>query len=142
MHSKTWVYIPVRECDRTIFILVPQRQKKYILNSFKHFFFQNFRSLREYTLDHVQHTHNFSINHFASCLHRICQLWNKKITLFFLVSGQNQLVVFTLNSQKFFLEVTIFFHSWKNNNIIKKVSGSSFQYCNVTYWQFKYSLGQ
>ena len=73
-------------------------KKKYILNSFKHFFFQNFRSLREYTLDHVQHTHNFSINHFASCLHRICQLWNRKFTLFFLVSGQNQLVVFTFNS--------------------------------------------
>ena len=132
------VGIPVlRECDFST-----SKTKKNVLNFFNTFF-QNFRSLREYTLDHhVQHAHNFSINHFASCLHRICQLWNKKITLFFSVSGQNQLVVFPLNSQNFFFEVAIFFHSWKNDNNRKKVSGSSFQYCNVTYWQFKYSLGQ
>ena len=110
------VGIPVlRECDFST-----SKTKKNVLNFFNTFF-QNFRSLREYTLDHhVQHAHNFSINHFASCLHRICQLWNKKITLFFSVSGQNQLVVFTLNSQNFFLEVAIFFTHEKMIIIEKK----------------------
>ena len=115
MKWKTWVY-PYYESV----ILVLQRQKKMFW-IFLTLFFQNFRSLREYTLDHhVQHAHNFSINHFASCLHRICQLWNKKITLFFSVSGQNQLVVFTLNSQNFFLEVAIFFTHEKMIIIEKK----------------------
>ena len=109
----------IRVWSHNFYFSTSKAKKIYILNSCKHFFFQNFRSLREYTLDHVQHTHNFSINHFASCLHRICQLWNKKITLFFSYVRTKSISSLYFQFPEFFLELAIFF-THKKMIIIKK----------------------
>ena len=141
MHSKTWVYIPVRECDRTIFILVPQRQKKYILNSFKHFFFK--------ILDHYENTlwTMFNIRTISPLiiLHLafigFANYGIRKLHSFFLCQKRSISSLY-FQFPEFFSWTCDFFFTHKKMIIIKKVRGSSFQYCNVTYWQFKYSLGQ